>query len=237
VALWQFITFTVLIGALLVYASVITRRLGCADARLNRIEEVLLTKSSSFASADTQAAESKSEVSGGQEGRGRALTIGDLRQLSSRTTRPSSWSSVAVSERRDAPNTPRGLMRSRGATTEREGSVAIGSESGEAPRARREQLSFHGTRPLTLNCAPTSSASRDTPATSSEPPSLLTVEAVSGDSAATTSASRDAQATNSGSQSPPSYRLPSDDSVDKKNRDMMLFLSSQRRRRRARLAY
>jgi hypothetical protein len=206
VALWQFITFTVLIGALLVYLRVIIRRLGCADARLNRIEEALLAKSRSIDSADTRAAEAKPEVSGGQEGRGDYLTIRDLRQLSSRATRSTSRNTTAVSVRQDALKTTRGLIRS-GATPGRGGSVAIASESAEALKARGEQLSSHGMRPLTVNSVPASLESRDAPAT------------------------------NSGWPSPPSYRLPSDDSVVKRNRDMTLFLNNQRRRRRARLGY
>jgi hypothetical protein len=89
VALWQVITFTVLIGALLVYLSVSIRRLGCADARLKRTEEALLAKIRSIESAETRAAEAKPEVSSGLEGRD-YLTIRDLRQLSSRATQRSS---------------------------------------------------------------------------------------------------------------------------------------------------
>ena len=48
--LWQFVTFTVLIAALLVYAMVIARRLGRVDVRFKRIEEALLEKSRSLAS-------------------------------------------------------------------------------------------------------------------------------------------------------------------------------------------
>jgi hypothetical protein len=158
VALWQFVTFTLLIGALLVCLSVIIRRLGCADARLNRIEEALLAKFRSIDSTDTRAADAKPEVSAGQEGGGDYLTMRDLRQLSSRTTRSgSSGSTIAVSERRDF--------------------VLPSSEI------------------------------------------------------------RDASPTGGGRPSPLSYDPPSDDSVAKKNRDMMLFLSNQRRRRRARLGY
>jgi hypothetical protein len=160
VALWQFVTLTVLIGALLVYARVIARRLACIDARLNKIEEALRAKSRSIDSVDARAAEAKPEVSGGQEGRESHLTIRDLRQLSSHAPRVNTRNSTSGSERHDTSTTARGPMKSPSANPERGRS----------------------------DCLPTSLESRD-------------------------------------------------DSVAKKNRDMTLFLSNQRRRRRARLGY
>ena len=160
VALWQFVTLTVLIGALLVYARVIARRLACIDARLNKIEEALRAKSRSIDSVDARAAEAKPEVPGGQEGRESHLTLRDLRQLSSRAPRLNSRNSISGSERHDTSTTARGPMKSPSANPERGRS----------------------------DCLPTSLESRD-------------------------------------------------DSVAKRNRDMTLFLSNQRRRRRARLGY
>jgi hypothetical protein len=188
VTLWQFVTFTVLIAALLVYAMVIARRLGRVDVRFKRIEEALLEKSRSIHSADTRAAEAKPQVSDRQEDGGGYLTMRELRQLGSRAA-PSSTGAV-VSEKTDALIRALGPMRSPGTTPERGGSVRIGSES-----------------PLTVNSVPTIFESRDAPAT------------------------------NSGRQSPADCRPPGDDSDAKRNRDMMLFLSNQRRRRRARLGY
>ena len=78
-ALWQFITLAVLIGTLLVYASVITRRLGGVNTRLNRIEEALLAKSPAIVSAAPRSAEVRTETSVGSERRGSYLTIRDLR--------------------------------------------------------------------------------------------------------------------------------------------------------------
>jgi hypothetical protein len=187
VALWQFITLAVLIGALLIGASVIARRLDCANAR--SIEEALLAIRRLIDSTEARAAEVKPEVSGGQPGRGGYLTLRDLRQLSSPAIRPSSPKSIEVSESRNALITKRVLMRSPGATPEGEGTLAISSESGKAPKAPREQLSPQGTRALT------------------------------------------------GNSLPPTLRPPEEDSVAKKNREMALFLSNQRRRRRARLGY
>jgi hypothetical protein len=145
VALWQFITLAVLIGALLIGASVFVRRLDCAKAR--SIEEALLAIRRSIDSTGARAAEVKPEVSGGRVDRGGYLTLRDLRQLSSPAIRPSSPNSIEVSE-------------------------------------------SHAALP-----------------------------------------------TNSGRQSPPTLRPPEEDSVAKKNREMALFLSNQRRRRRARLGY
>lgn len=196
-AFWQFITFIVLIGSLLGYASVISRRLGRADARLNRIEEALLAKTRSFELADALAAEAKPVVAGAQERHGGHLTIRDLRQLSSRTS--------------------------------------VGS--GEVLTTPGEQLCAHGTPSLTVNPVPPSLQNSDAPATSSELLNLLTVGAVSGDPTATSLQGGDAQATISGQQGPTVYPPPSNDSVADKNRDLLLFLSAQRRRRRARLGY
>ena len=149
--LWQFITFTVLIGALVVYTSVIARRLGRANARLSRIEEALLVTSRPGGFADPRAAESESEVSN-NEGRAGYLTIRDLKvrseQMRSRATHSSTRNSVAVPENRDALKTTRGPKPklSRGTTPEGE-LVAMSSESRAALRTRSEQASPHGTRP------------------------------------------------------------------------------------------
>jgi hypothetical protein len=238
-ALWQFITLAVLIGALLVCAIVIARRLGLADARLTRIEATLLAKSGSIDSGDVPAAEVKPEVSDGKEVRGNYLTIRDLRarseQLSSGASPSSSWSSFA--ERR------------------------------KALKARDEPLSSPDTRPLEVDSVPTSLEGQDALVASSEPPSLPTMEAVSEESAATilespqaqaTSSeplnpptleavseesaatsldSHEAPATNSEQQSPPGNPPPSDDAAAKKELETVLFLRNQRRRRRARLGF
>ena len=206
-ALWEFVTLTVLIGALLVYAGVIARRAGRADARLKRIEDALFAKSRSVGSANTRAAESKPESSAGQEGRGSYFIIRDLRQLSAGTTRFSTRNSISGSEGRDTVKTTHGAMRSPSASPQREGSVANSSPIREALKGRGARLSSDGTRPLTVKPVPPSLERRDVPAT------------------------------NGGPQSPPDCRSPGGDSVAKKNHDMTLFLSNQSRRRRARLGY
>jgi hypothetical protein len=165
VALWQFITFTILIGALLVFASVITRRLGRANTRLKSIEEILLANSRSIGSADTRAVEAKAEVSGGQESRGGYLTIRDLRPPSSGATGSSSRNFSAVAERGEALKTPRDHVTLPSLTPERGGTVPVGAPRGEALKARSEQLSSQ--RPLTVTSVPTILESRSAPATNS----------------------------------------------------------------------
>jgi hypothetical protein len=207
---WQFITFTVLIGALVVYASVIARRLGRANARLSRIEEALLVTSRPGGFADPRAAESESEVSN-NEGRAGYLTIRDLKarseQLRSRATHSSTRNSVAAPETRDALKRTRGPKLSRGATPERGDSVAMSSES----RAPVE--------------------------TSGELSSSLGIDPANGISVAKTSESSDALDTTGGQQSPPSHCPPSEDPTAKKNRNALLYMSNQRRRRRAHPGY
>jgi hypothetical protein len=167
VALWQFITFTVLIGALLVCASVITRRLGRANTRLKSIEEILLANGRSIGSADSRAAEAKAQVSGGQESRGGYLTIRDLRPPSSGATGSSSRNSSGVAERGDALKTPRDHVMLPSLTPERGGTVPTGAPRGDALITRSEQLSPQGTRPVTVTSVPTLLESRSAPAPNS----------------------------------------------------------------------
>ena len=225
-ALWQFITFTALLGALLVYAGVITRRLGSADARLNRIEEALLAKSGSLESADTRvtdarpevsevanrvseanpevstrANEANPEVSSGKEGRRGYLTIHDLRARSeqrySRAAHSGSGNSVAVPERRDALKAMRGLMESPGTTPERESSVVISSESREIPATSGELVNLPPIGAVSVDFeAAVSLDSREVLATGSEPLDLPAM-AVNRDSEAVSLESREAQATGS----------------------------------------
>jgi hypothetical protein len=269
--LWQFITFTVLIGAFVVYASVIARRLGCANARLSRIEEALLVTSRPVGFADSRAADPESTVSD-NEGRAGYLTIRDLKvrseQHRARSSHSSTRSSVVVPESRDALRATRGPKFSRGATPERGDLVAMSSGSHEALRTRSEQESPHGTRPLNVESVPasvdgpaapvetsdetlnlltaevvrdnseaTSSESRAPVETSSELSSSLGVDPANGNSVAKIAESGEALDTTGGRQNPPSHCPPSEDLVAEKNRDALLYLSNQRRRRRAHPGY
>lgn len=99
-ALWQFLVFTVLIAALLVYASVLTRRVGCTNARLKTIEEALLELDRLVRHANTRSGEATppSEVSS-KDGRATYLTIRDLKArselMNSRATHSSNENSIA----------------------------------------------------------------------------------------------------------------------------------------------
>jgi hypothetical protein len=238
--LWQFITFTVLIGAVVVYAGVITRRLGCANARLNRIEEALLATSRPIDFADARAAESKPEVSS-EEGRVGYLTIRDLKvrseQLRSRATHSSSRNSVGVSESQAALKTRSEQASSRDTRPLNVNSVPASLVSQAPVDTSSEPLSSAVMQPLSDDSVGTGLDSRAPMETSSEPLSSVSAGSTNGDSVADSSQSRDAPETTSEQQSPPGHRPPSEDSAATKNRDALLFLSNQRRRRRARLGY
>src|SRR6185437_12879218 len=166
-ALWEIITFSVLIGALLVYAGLITRRLSRAEGRLNTIEETLLAKSQSAEPDGTPAPEPKLQVPDGQDGRGIYLTLRDL-------------------------------------------------------RARSEQRAVKGQDALSLPTMHT--VSRDST-------DLPTMRAGSGAPEATPPESHEAPRTHGEEQGPPDHPPPEDDSIARKNRNTVLFLSTQRRRR------
>jgi hypothetical protein len=291
---WQFITLSVLIGALLVYAGVIARRLGLADTRLHRIEEALSAQSRSVENVVERTAEAKPEAVDGREGRGGYLTLRDLRAQSEQ----GSWrsadssgrgSSVAQTERREgerrrgerlssrdrrsrpkveaAPAVPVGgdsaaaslevgaeatALSSEGLSvptaevvTERPAATIL--ESGDVRAAGREQLNaevvssveapsgeaLNGESAHTsLEQAERSGEPREK---NSEPASLRGTEAVSEHSAATILEGSDAPAIGVEQQNPPADRSDDEDSVDKEDRERALFLSAQRRRRRARL--
>ena len=240
--LWQFITFTVLIGALVVYTSVIARRLGRANARLSRIEEALLVTSRPGAFADSRAAESESEVSN-NEGRAGYLTIRDLKvrseQLRSRATHSSTRNSVAVPENRDALKTTRGPKPklSRGATPERGELVAKGVDSPVPVETSGEALSVLTVEAVSDDSEATSLESRAPVETSSELSSSLGVDPANGIPVAKTSESGDALDTAGGQQSSPSHCPPGEDPIAEKNRNALLYMSNQRRRRRAHPGY
>ena len=239
-ALWQFIVFTGLIGALLVYASVLTRLLGYTNARLKRIEEALLVTALPIDFADIRAAKAKAEVSG-KEGHVGYRTIRDLKvrseQLSSSATRSSSPNSVAVPESREALNAGSKQVSSRGSHTWNGNSVSTSMASRGAPEMVCEPLSSPARRPVSSDAVATSSECRDSVEASGESLSSLSAGSANGTSETKGSESGDTLETTSGRQSPPNCRPPSEDSLAKKDRDALLMLSNQRRRRRARLGY
>jgi hypothetical protein len=301
---WQFITLSVLIGTLLVYAGVIARRLGLADTRLHRIEEALSAQSRSVENVVDRAAEAKPEAVDGKEGRGGYLTLRDLRAQSEQ----GSWrgadssgrgSSVAQTERREgerrrgerlssrdrrsrpkveaAPAVPVGgdsaaaslevgaeatALSSEGlsvptAEVVTEHPAATILESGDVRAAGREQLNAEVVSSVEAPSVEAPSGEAPSVATlsgesahtsleqaerseeplekNSEPAPLRGTEAVSEHSAATILEGSDAPAIGVEQQNPPADRSDDEDSVDKEDRERALFLSAQRRRRRARL--
>jgi hypothetical protein len=62
----------------------------------------------------------------------------------------------------------------------------------------------------------------------------LAADPTNGTSVVTSTASRDEPQSANGRQTAPSDHTPSDDAVARRNRDVLLILGSQRRRRRAR---
>jgi hypothetical protein len=246
--LWQFITLTVLIAALLVYAIVITFRLGRADARLNKIEDALafLAMSRSSESGDLRAAEGMpAEVPDEKEARGGYLTMRDLRvrseRMSSRTTGPDICNPVADLEKRAVLQTTRDLAKSHAASLERRSLFAIYSQSRDSPAAVDESVKEPPAREVSSESATTSVEGADAPVMGGEALSLPATAALSEEPAATApgmEGGSDAAASSSSEQPAPTDQGPSgEDSVVKKNQETLLFLSHQRRRRRERLGY
>jgi hypothetical protein len=94
-------------------------------------------------------------------------------------------------------------------------------------------------QPVSENCVTGSAAVQDPVETSGELPSLVSTVAASG-ATAEAKADSESRETLEGTSEPhdgPSNCAPSQDSVAKQNSDALLILSSQRRRRRARLGY
>jgi hypothetical protein len=167
--LWQFITFTGLIGALVVYSSMITRRLGAANTRLIRIEEVLIGLNHSVNLPDIRAA--KSDVSNNADRAG-FLTVRDLKagsgHLRSGAAHANSRNNAVVTESRGARKTTRAPKHSRGANAESGNSLAWSSGSREALKERSEKVSPRGLR----TPGPPSSNSRVPAETNMAPPPL-----------------------------------------------------------------
>lgn len=213
-ALWQFITFSGLIGAVLLYTGVITRRLGRAEARLSEIEATLLAKAHTVDSAPAPAAATKPQVPDNPENRGAYLTLRDLRVRSEQR---------AIQGIRETPKRRSDEL------------MAAIFERRHAPATGSEPLNLPTMRAVSADSTPTSLERHDAPA--SEPLNLPTMRTTSEEPEATSSEGREARGTHIGTESPSADRRPSDDSVAQKERDTVLFLSTQRRRRRARLGY
>jgi hypothetical protein len=246
-ALWQFAVIAVLIGALLIYVGILTRRVGITNATLKRIEAALLAADAVKGASPGTTAQAVETAPAGE--------------------------TVAAGE--EGAQTPEAVVQAPEAARPREAAVtdtgsyltlrdlkvfaraAAASEENSAPRRKPEiedPLDTTGELPmLTMTEEPAVSATispvnADLVLTSSE--SVLT----SSESVLTSPESRDmqtareahstsdgaAQNTNEAAmsqvpQSPPYSGAESDeDLAEKKNQDALLILNSQRRRRRAR---
>jgi hypothetical protein len=268
---WQFITLSVLIGALLVYVGLIARRLGLADTRLHRIEEALSAQSRSVETVVERMAEAKPEAVEGKEGRGGYLTLRDLRaqgeQGSWRGADSGGRGSGAAAERREgdrrrgerlssrdrrgrpkveaAPGVPAGGDSAAASLEVVAEATALSSEGPSVPTA--EVVS--SVEPPSAETPSLAALSGESAHTSleqaerseepleknSEPAPLRGTEPMSEHSAATILEVSDAPAIGVEQQNPPADRSDDEDSVDKEDRERALFLSAQRRRRRARL--
>ena len=188
-ALWQFVSIAVLIGALLVYAGILTSRIGRTNAALKRIEEALVVRNVHVMPA-TGAPEAMPALdASSRSDAARYLTIRDLKGrseiLNSRATR-----SVRTA-------------------SDPENEVAVATNPG----------------------------SRDAVDTSGELPSSHATRSESGEPVAASSQNSDALNTDGELPSSSATLRVTDDSVAKKERDALLFLMNQRRRRRARQGY
>jgi hypothetical protein len=231
-ALWQFTTFTVLIGALIVYAAVITRRLSLADARLTRMEEALqfLPRSGSVnpANAGTSTAEA-------------AQADSEISEIFQKPEGPAQSEALAV------PELPEMSAKPQISPEEEARRVYLTMRD---LRARREQRASRSSRPAPVAVPvpeapealkPTPEPTQPTPPTHSPDP----IPAERADAAATMLENSAAPVTNTEPQSSsePDDRPPNDDATAaaaaaaKKNQEILVFLSAQRRRRRARMGY
>lgn len=212
-ALWQFLVFALLIGTLLAYVSVLTRRVGCTNARLKRIEETLLVLERLLRHADTRAGESRPspEVFSGDR-RAAYLTLRDLK---------------AGSE----------LLSSRPSRSRNEKTIATTPVSRHAPKTHSEPVSSAGARHMSGDSAATSSETRQELKRTTEPRSSPSTRPALGNSVAAGSQSRAPAETSSEPSGSPTTR-PANDSAAKRDRDaLFIMMSSQRRRRRAREGY
>jgi hypothetical protein len=242
-ALWEFTTFTVLIGALIVHAAIISRRLALADPRLTRMEEALLflARSGSVNVTEPELPEipAKPQVSAQEEARRVYLTMRDLRARSEQraTFAPSP---DPLAESREALEPAPEPTHAPEAVPELEDAVAT----------RSETLAATSSEPTpTLVAPPASSEPAPSPPAIDEPVGQPATATLSENAAATILETGETPVTNTERQSPPNPddRPPNDaaaaddaaaeEAAARKSQEILVFLSAQRRRRRARLGY
>jgi hypothetical protein len=201
-ALWHFVVTTVLLGTLLVYTSILTRRIGRINAALERVEVALLASDRGAHPATIAVAPTRSPEVSGKHGDAGYLGIRNLKggtELpSSRATPFPGGDAVSMSpESRNALTLRFDLISS-------PGTVPVDETPVRASRGRDDTLNM---TPALVIPAPSpvaaSSATCETPNTHSELPSSPGTQPASGDAS------------------------------ERRHRDTLLYLSNQRRRRRA----
>lgn len=280
--LWQFIAIAVLVcgllifsGALLIYARVLSNRIGSTNGTLKRIEEALLATDRLSRHAPATAAEALQlpEISAkdgglsGKVGGAGYLTLRDLKVIS-RGSRPNRKRTVAMSpESHEALYTSGELQSPPVSSAVSEDFLIASSESHEALHASGEIPSSQVNGAVSedsftaspepqealytsgeLQSSPVNSAvSKDCLEASPESHEALHVNselqsspvngALSEDSLAASSESRDASNTSGELQDSPDSSPVEEDLAKKKKQNELMYLSIQRRRRRARTGY
>jgi hypothetical protein len=211
-ALWQVIAIAVLvviaalIGTLLIYARVLTNRIGSTNATLKRIEEALLATDRVTEHAPTTAAEPMQSIEAAQAPQSPEASVSADVSVSHE---------VSVKEDGAGYLTLRDLkVIARAVDPDRQSAVAIDSES-------RDSLSTSG----------------DALRTSDQPlvaATSLPVNEVSGDSVSASAETPDALNMSGEVQNSPDSSAESADAIEKRDRDALVVLNTQRRRRRAR---
>jgi hypothetical protein len=189
VAVWQFVVLTALLGALLVYASVLTRTIGYANDRLKKIEEALLAKDRSVVHAEARTSGKEREVIR-KEPRVGYWTILDLKgrghRLSSHAARSTRPSSAPIPERLDAP-TAAPIVESAPKALPLGNPIVASTEADQGTNARHEQESCDETSPLRGNTVVLSLENDQAAEAIDEPPTSPTMPVVSADPVTTTS--------------------------------------------------
>jgi hypothetical protein len=254
-ALWQFTVIAVLMGALLVHTSFLTLKMGRASAALKRIEDALLWKGEVVTPAPTAPVEAAQplEPTDMEDSAARYLTIRDLKVRSERR-RSHATASLESPAAPDMNGKFASLLFGR---AKNESPDAASLEGGDTPNISAELTSLHTSPAENENSAPTgelpslhaspgesetavpaSSETSDTPNTSTELPNLRASPGEPENSTPANWESGDApNASTEPPHSPAASPTVSEDSVEQKERDALLFMSSQRRRRRARQGY
>lgn len=264
-ALWQFTVIAVLMGALLVHTSFLTLRIGRANAALKRIEDALLAKVEAVTPAPVAPVEATPplELTDMEDSAARYLTIRDLK-VRSEQRRSQVTASLERPAAPDMSGKFASLLfgRDKSEDTPLVSSVPVSSESSDAPNinteASTETPSLPASQPEIGNSASVEnenamalsseslmalsletralSDSIEALSTSIEPP-LHASQSENENSVAASSETRDAPNASTEPQHSPASPTVTEDTVEQREREALLFQSNQRRRRRARQGY